>query len=581
METTNKFSSRGSNQRAKHLARYFSTFAAVIVSAVAHAQSTGSVDVPRIQAKQVGANDPFAWKVKKTTWSSQDEAEFADFVRSIGNAVESKKCGTVEACMRSKANPFYSSDPSGLAYFSDCADFPYFMRAYFAWKKGLPFSFVSAVEFRDPADADRDARYPKAGLKPSRRTDTVASSKTGRVLFPSALDILGSKGGGRMLLSDSISTGTFRMPVLPNANEPLNDFYPVSMDRSGIKTGTALYGAQGHAALVYRVNKDGSIDLIDAHPGNYLTFTHYGSEMERSRQEHGAIFKAFRPIQLVGATPDDEGNLIGGTVVVSPDSAIRSVSYDQVKKSFGGWDPYYLWLRQHLSGNSTGFKVDVLKSFEDSIAKLCEKVIKRQKAVQVTLQKGVDAKPHPDKLPNNIFGADGEWEDESTPGGDTDLRGLYKQTVDSLKYNVKQLASKNSTFVYKGKNLAQDLFNVYRTGANSCPVSYANSSGNSVTLDLEQIRLRMFLISFDPYDCADLRWGDIELAVKNCGEDVRWYNAEQYLRNLTARDTSAFHGYDINGLEDQNRKLNKKFEYDTNIIGFIQSLAKRTGITLK
>src|SRR4051812_32873058 len=81
------------------------------------------------------------WRIAKVEWSADDEKGFGDFVRAIG---ESNCTNSVE-CLRGPANPYRASDPKSLKFFADCADFPYMLRAYYAWKNGLPFAYVDGV----------------------------------------------------------------------------------------------------------------------------------------------------------------------------------------------------------------------------------------------------------------------------------------------------------------------------------------------------------------------------------------------------------------------------------------------------
>ena len=48
------------------------------------------------------------------------------------------------------------------------------------------------------------------------------------------------------------------------------------------------------------------------------------------------------------------------------------------------------------------------------------------------------------------------------------------------------------------------------------------------------------MISFDPYHCPEQRWGENDPALLAACTDplkLQWYQAEQYLRNMTERDT--------------------------------------------
>ena len=82
------------------------------------------------------------WPVTKAAWTDSDEKENAQFIQVLGRST----CHRVDECLKIKENPYRVSDPPGIQYASDCADLPYTFRAYFAWKKHLPFGYVSQVE---------------------------------------------------------------------------------------------------------------------------------------------------------------------------------------------------------------------------------------------------------------------------------------------------------------------------------------------------------------------------------------------------------------------------------------------------
>ena len=67
--------------------------------------------------------------------------------------------------------PLILTDGKGINFNADCADLVYMLRAYYAWKNGLPFSYVTGVysrgggDFRRP-DPRRDrplVRRPRDG----------------------------------------------------------------------------------------------------------------------------------------------------------------------------------------------------------------------------------------------------------------------------------------------------------------------------------------------------------------------------------------------------------------------------------
>jgi len=189
------------------------------------------------------------YRVLGDRWTPADERGYGEFLAAIGTS----GCRTVDACLKGAVNPFRASDPPGVTFRADCADLPYYLRFYYAWKRGLPFSYVSQVSPRGRA---RDIRYSAGGNQVSARRDLASGMD--------ALSVLNH-------LRDYISSATYRMdPELEG-----QDFYSPALNAKGIRPGTTIYDPNGHLALVYRVERDGRIHNIDAHPDNSLTRGYY------------------------------------------------------------------------------------------------------------------------------------------------------------------------------------------------------------------------------------------------------------------------------------------------------------------
>src|SRR5215469_7628357 len=177
-------------------------------------------------------------------WSDADERDFGEFLAGIGRS----PCTTVNACLHDPGNPFQASDPSNVDFRSDCANLPYVLRAYFAWKRGLPLSYVSSVS---PLGGASDDRYSPNGNRVTARTDVLTGSTTGYALLNKLLG--------------ATSSATYR--IGPHADTPpLPDFYPAAIDARAIHPGTVIYDPNWHLALIFSVERDGRVQYIDSHP---------------------------------------------------------------------------------------------------------------------------------------------------------------------------------------------------------------------------------------------------------------------------------------------------------------------------
>jgi hypothetical protein len=160
-------------------------------------------------------------------------------------------------------------------------------------------------------------------------------------------------------------------------------------------------------------------------------------------------------------------------------------------------------------------------------------------AVTVALAAGIQTQPQPDRLPPNIYGTEGDWETYSTPSRDARLKTAFKELRDMAERFIKMERTHDPHLVYKGQDLASDLVAVYDREAAACKLSYTRTDGSVVPLSYDEARRRLFLMSFDPHHCVELRWGASdphELATCPDGGLKRaWYAAEQPLRNQIDR----------------------------------------------
>jgi len=251
---------------------------------------------------------PGPWRITKTEWTKADEDGFGEFVRRIAES----GCTTTIACMQSAANFYHDSDPPFL-FHADCAKWAYMLRAYYASKNGLPFSYVDRV-----ASDAADPRFAMTSNRVLERRDIVdggTGSNTVAIL---------------KAVHDQVSTATFRMDA-GEQGALLQDFYSPKIQPGSIHAGTAIYDINGHVMLVYEITSDGSILYVDAHPDESVTRGAYGPQVPNTPQSLGAGFKNFRPLQLVGAERRADGSYIGGHVVLTANDAIADFSLEQYR----------------------------------------------------------------------------------------------------------------------------------------------------------------------------------------------------------------------------------------------------------
>lgn len=497
-------------------------------------------------AHAAGVPAEYQWKIKSTSWSATDEQRYAEFISILGKAVKRRKCNNVHRCLKSKkANPFYAaSDPKRMRFYADCADLPHMLRAYFAWKNGLPFSYATALSPR--GGRSRDVRYSPRGNSVLKRVDVVQKARNKPIDVRKVFTHI----------KDSIHSGHFR--ILHKPKDPgLPDFYPSTIDPKSIRPGTAIYDPNGHVAVVYEVTKDGRVLFIDAHPDNSLTQGTYGKRFtQKSAPNIAPGFKNWREISLEGATADADGNLIGGKVTLAANEEIKDYSTEQyfgteklkkkkrwtrrrfkVRGSRVGW---YDFVRTRLAGRELRYKP--VEEFRYMIEGLCADLAYRVDSIDVAIARNLHKKAQPARFPRNIYGTTGEWEFFSTPSRDARLKTSFKELRDTAARFLKLHKQRSRTIDYKGNDLRGDLLAAYREVSAACNVRYENSAGTSVELPFQEVSDRLFKLSFDPYHCVERRWGASGEELASCrdgGVKTAWYEAEQRLRNQIERKYDA------------------------------------------
>lgn len=209
---------------------------------------------------EINVGGPAAAWTAYYQWNDDYEAEFSRWVEQLF----ADKKGSLAACLRNPdGNTLYSDEDRENSLFSDCADLPYLLRAYFSAKKQLPFSFNVTIS---------GSRYSNNNTPGSRRSFLSYSSF-------SAL---------AQAISNSVHSGFFRF----SWDMETTDTYLCQVDRESIVPGTPYYDANGHLLVVSRVDDDGTVWFVDAHPDNSLTSKRFGSHLSRGSCRQGAVFGA-------------------------------------------------------------------------------------------------------------------------------------------------------------------------------------------------------------------------------------------------------------------------------------------------
>jgi hypothetical protein len=486
------------------------------------------------------------YSVRSDHWSDTDERDYSRFVAEIGDS----GCNTVDTCLHSTRNPFHGSDPPGVYFRSDCADLAYNLRFYFAWKRALPFSYVSQVSM---LGRGRDIRYGFLGNAAAERITVPGNGVSGYEIWDE--------------LRDNVSSATFRIhPARETPEEP--DLYSPAIDAKSIRPGTVIYDPNGHVATIYKVESDGRIRYIDAHPDSSITHGFYDLRFVRAYPGMGAGFKNWRPQKLVGARLMADGTYVGGHAVPAANGEIADFSLEQFtgngakpgddrdwrQGSFalnGVSMDWYDYVRAKLAGGKLQF--DPLREVADMIDSNCADLHDRVDSVALAIKAGMAARAEPDRLPENIYGTEGDWETYSSPSRDARLKTAFKELRDDVERYVRMARARDPRLTYKGNDLIADLIALYDQRTATCQVTYALSDGATETIGYEEARKRLFAMSFDPYQCAERRWGaSAPQELASCPDTTlkaAWYEAEQALRNQLDRAYEARMDFSLDELK--------------------------------
>jgi hypothetical protein len=459
-----------------------------------------------------------AWPIERG-WDRQADIEFGQFVKAIGLARE-KRGFTFEQAVRSeRTNPLWTEEDAAFRVLVDCATFPYLVRAYFAYKTRRPFSWHS----------DKGRRYGKTN-KPRQYSDWS--------MFATPDEFFRK-------LDATVSSAHFRM----NASLEGTDTYPIDVTQESVIPGTTYYDPNGHVLMVYDVDHySGDILFLDAHPDGTMTIREFGKQYAIGGSALGGGFRAWRHYDV--EVLDEETGAFRITRKRNSESQFFSDTAQYL------WDyqvddyklDYWEWVRAMVSTNGIYFYP--IEDFNLLLDEVCQGIQFRVDSVNAAMKNGMHEKPHPDKLPYNIYGATGDWENYSSPGRDVRIRAAFRDAAGYVMKTMELAATGSKRLKYRVE--PWELFKEYQriwedhSQNTLCQYAYVNSKGELVKLTLQDVANRLFDLSFDPYHCPELRWGarpnseftSARDEFKSCPEDNRkykWYQEESRLRNRTTR----------------------------------------------
>lgn len=373
----------------------------------------------------------------------------------------------------------------GISIDPDCADLPYFLRAYFAFKLDLPFGYSGCTRGSQTSPPKCVKwRYVKdARVEP--RNDPARA-------FGNFL---------RITVADAVHSGNGRVP----ASSDEGDYYPVPITAASLRPGTIFADPYGHVLIVVKripqtKERGGILLAVDGQPDGTVARRRFwrGNFLFAVDPALGSAgFKRFRPISIQGRPRA----LTNAEIAAHPDFGDHSL--DQYE---GTADDFYDKVEDALSPEP----LDPERALLETIDALEEQVKGRVRSVQngvEHLQKEGGRVDMPDGA--EIFETTGPWEDFSTPS--RDLRLLI--AIDIVLRFPERVARRPARFAMpagkKPDDVRADLAARLAGELAERRFSYVRSDGSSFSLALADVTSRAIDLemAYNPNDCPEVRWG--------------------------------------------------------------------------
>ncbi len=366
----------------------------------------------------------------------------------------------------------------------DCADLPYMLRAYFAWKVGLPFGFRHCSRGK-PAVPPRCGELLTNELTTTQTDDVSAFKELAQRTLASAVH----SASGRTVPDDAQT-----------------DLYPVALTRRALSPGTVFVDPYGHLIVVAKWVPQGIAGVgmllgADAQPdasvgrrrfwqGNFL-FTPDTSEV-------GAGFKAFRPLAIDSKSQHMQtldNDKLSNTQEFASYSAEQ---YALSKEGFYTRMDELIYPRAVAVGDSLRRLVDALE----------EQTLRRISAIDIGEAFMRDSRAVVD-MPegHDIFETQGPWEDFATPA--RDMRLLI--AIDTVRAFPDRVRSQPERYGIARDDVADSVAALtasLRRMLEERRFEYTRSDDTKQSLRLSDVvdRAQALEIAYNPNDCVETRW---------------------------------------------------------------------------
>ena len=434
-----------------------------------------------------------AWTTR-VEWSPKMEMLYAAWIEHLFDAPvdEDLSFPSLEPVLRDPARNFLhdrlglgEDDPGrAMAATPDCADLPYLLRAYFAWKLDLGFGFRRC-------DSGSATTPPRCGDPTTNEDGEVPGDP--RAAF----------GTFARSVMDAVHSASARTAL----DDDATDFYPVPLDRASIRPGTVYADPYGHTLVVARwvaqtPERPGLLLAVDAQPDHTVARKRFweGTFLFVPVPSAGPGFKAFRPL-----VHDQAGGKLRplGDADLAHERRFTRWSDEQSKLS-----PDAFYARMSALVNPRGLEPE--RAYDATLDALVEQLETRVRSVD----NGEDfVREHPGTLipmPEGaaIFETSGPWEDFATPSRDFRLI-IAINVLEALPARIERHPDLFVLGTRTPEAARDEVERLHASRIAERTFTYTRSDGSPWKLTVGDViaRKAAFETAYDPNDCVEVRWG--------------------------------------------------------------------------
>ena len=380
----------------------------------------------------------------------------------------------------------HAGEDAELRLQPDCADFPYFLRGYFAYKLRLPFAF---------RECTRGSGKKPPVCEPELRDNLqIVEAKNSTEAFQVFL---------RKIAGTVHSASARTLPLAENS-----DVYPISLKKTGLRPGTVFADPYGHLLIIARWVPQGAESYgvligADAQPDGTVGQRRFwrGSFLfDTDTSVVGPGFKAWRPLHYNRKEELIESRTNAYLRRKSTKAPLSKAQYEGTSDDFYDTMDGLINPRPLRASAVLATLVDAL---EETVGRRVVSVNNGEAYVQQNATRLIE-------MPKGyrLFETTGPWEDYSTPSRDMRLLISIDAVTKFPAYVERKperfgIAPKDAhaAVVELRKGLSEDLA--------SRELSYARSDGSNQRLSFQDVvaRQQEMEVAYNPNDCVELRWG--------------------------------------------------------------------------